>query len=116
MFSICYSQSCKLAIADKYSVTIIQSMKVRKVSARGTTIRDSEVGEQNWTGDAYRAEQKKRLESIGRNITLHLGRGTKTTTLKDLPQPRPRPSTEGRTRVTNRGTGSRPSRNKGSTA
>lgn len=90
-------------------------MKVRKVSARGTSIRETEVSEQNWAGDAYRAKQKERLESIGKNLTLHLGRGTRTTTLKDLPQPRPRPSTEGKTRVTNRGTGTRKSKNKGST-
>lgn len=89
-------------------------MKVRKVSGRGTSIREADVGEQDWAGDAYREKQQERISTVGKNITLHLGRGVRTTKLSDLPPPSPRPSTEGRTRVTNRGTGSRKSKNKGS--
>lgn len=86
--------------------------KVRKVTGRGTGTRESDEGESKWAGDAYREEQKKRKEAAG-NRTVHTGRGTGTRKLKDIPDPAPRPSTEGMTRVTGRGTGSRKSRNKG---
>ncbi len=89
-------------------------MKVTKVRRRGTEAYESEVGPQNWSGDAYREEQQKTLEKIPKNLTLHLGRGVRTTKAGDLPKPLPRPSTEGMTRITGRGTGSRKSRNKGS--
>lgn len=88
-------------------------MKIRKTTNRGTSIKIIDVGEQNWAGDSFRKLQKDRLAKIGKNITLHLGRGIKTTGLGNLPDPRPRPSTEGMTRITNRGTGSRKSTNKG---
>ena len=88
-------------------------MKVTKVRRRGTEAYESEVGPQNWSGDAYREEQQKTFEKIPKNLTLHLGRGVRTTKAGDLPKPAPRPSTEGMTRITGRGTGSRKSRNKG---
>ena len=44
---------------------------------------------------------------------MHIGRGVRTTTAGKIPEPQPRPSTEGMTRVTNRGTSSRASKNKG---
>ena len=89
-------------------------MKVIKVGHRGTQAYESEVGPHNWSGDAYREEQQKRLEKIPKNLTVHLGRGVRTTKAGDLPKPTPRPSTEGMTRITGRGTSSRKSRNKGS--
>ena len=89
-------------------------MKVTKVGLRGTKAYESEVGPKNWSGDAYREEQQKTFEKIPKNLTLHLGRGVRTTKAGDLPKPAPRPSTEGMTRITSRGTGSRKSRNKGS--
>lgn len=89
-------------------------MKVTKVTGRGTGARSSDVTSQNWAGDEYRRIQKERLEKIGKNLTLVLGRGDRKINLKDLPEPRPRPPTKGRTRVTNRGTGSRKSTNAGS--
>jgi hypothetical protein len=88
--------------------------KVKRITGRGTGIREDEVEELNWAGDQYREAQSERLKKIKKNITLHLGRGTKTTTLKELPEPKPRPSTEGMTRITSRGTDSRKSTNKGS--
>ncbi|MDH3311659.1 MAG: hypothetical protein OEM28_00750 [Nitrosopumilus sp.] len=42
-----------------------------------------------------------------------MGRRVRTTKAKDLSELSKRPSTEGMTRVTNRGTGSRASKNKG---
>ena len=88
-------------------------MKVRKTANRGTSIKTIEVGEQNWAGDSFRKIQQDRLGKIDTNITMHLGRGIKTKSLSHLPFPKPRPSTEGLTRITNRGTSSRRSTNKG---
>ncbi len=87
--------------------------KVTKVSHRGTEAHEAEVGEQNWAGDSYRKVEQDSLEKVPKNTTLHLGRGVRTTTAGEMPEPQPRPSTEGLTRVTNRGTGSRASKNKG---
>ena len=44
---------------------------------------------------------------------MHLGRGVRTTKAEDLPEPKNRISTEGMTRIINRGTGSRSSQNRG---
>ncbi len=95
-------------------MSIIVSMtKVKKITGRGTGIREAELEGQNWAGDDYRKEQGEKLAKIGKNLTVHLGRGDRTTKLKDIPEPASRPSTEGMTRITNRGTGSRASKNKG---
>ena len=88
-------------------------MKVRKVGRRGTESYDVELEPQNWTGDAYRKKELDKLNKVFKNLTMHLGRGIRTVKLRDIPDPQPRPSTEGMVRITNRGTGSRPSRNKG---
>lgn len=88
-------------------------MKVKRVTHRGTSIRDAELEDMNWSGDSYRAVQKSRFAKIPRDYVLHIGRGSRTTKAKDLPGPAPRPSTYGMTRVTNRGTSSRKSRNRG---
>ncbi len=88
--------------------------KVRKITGRGTGIRETELEDQNWAGDDYRKAQSERLKKVGKNITVHLGRGVRTAKLKDIPEPKPRLPTEGMTRITNRGTGSRKSKNVGS--
>ena len=88
-------------------------MKVRKVGRRGTESYDVELEPQNWAGDAYRKKELDQLNKVFKNLTMHLGRGIRTVKLRDIPDPQPRPSTEGMVRITNRGTGSRPSRNKG---
>jgi len=88
-------------------------MKVRKVGRRGTEYQDVELEPQNWAGDAYRKKELDNLKKIDKNLTMHLGRGIRTVKLRDITDPQPRPSTEGMVRITNRGTGSRPSRNKG---
>ena len=80
---------------------------------RGTGTKETSVGPQNWAGDEYRKTQQERLAKIGTNLTLVVGRGDKSISLKDLPAPQKRPSTEGMVRVTNRGTGFRKSTNKG---
>jgi hypothetical protein len=88
--------------------------KVRKVGSRGTKAYTKDEGPPDWAGDAYRKVELERLRKIPKGETMHLGRGVKTTKAEDLPKPEKRPSTEGMSRITNRGTGSRPSRNKGS--
>ncbi len=88
-------------------------MKVRKVGRRGTESYDVELEPQNWAGDAYRKKELDKLNKVFKNLTMHLGRGIRTVKLRDIPDPQPRPSTEGMVRITNRGTGSRLSRNKG---
>ncbi len=82
---------------------------------RGTEVHAAEVGEQNWAGDAYRKVELEKFEKIQKDTILHLGRGVRTTTAGEMPKPQPRPSTEGMVRVTNRGTSSRASKNKGTT-
>ena len=88
-------------------------MKVRKVGRRGTESYDVELEPQNWAGDTYRKKELGNLKKVDKNLTMHLCRGIRTVKLKDITDPQPRPSTEGMVRITNRGTGSRPSRNKG---
>lgn len=88
-------------------------VKVRKVGSRGTRSYEKDEGPQNWAGDAYRKKELENLKKVGKNVTVHLGRGVRTSKLKDIPEPKPRPSTEGMTRITGRGTGSRKSRNIG---
>jgi len=88
--------------------------KVKRVGHRGTEAHYSEVGKQNWSGDAYRNEEVKKMEKVPKNLTMHLGRGVRTIKAGDIPKPQKRPSTEGMTRITSRGTGSRKSKNKGS--
>ena len=89
-------------------------VKVLKVGSRGTKAYVKDEGPAEWSGDAYRKVQNERLEKVGKNLTIHLGRGVRTAKLKDLPEPKKRPSTYGMTRITGRGTGSRKSRNVGS--
>ena len=89
-------------------------MKVKKVGHRGTESHIDDVSDQNWAGDAYRKVELEKLGKVPKKLTMHLGRGIRTAKAGDLPEPSPRPSTEGMTRITNRGTGRRASRNKGS--
>lgn len=44
-------------------------MKVKRVGRRGTQAYESEVGPQNWSGDAFREEQQKTLEKIPKDST-----------------------------------------------
>lgn len=89
-------------------------VKVRKVGSRGTKAYEKDEGPQNWAGDAYRKVEQDKMKKTPSGETMHLGRGVRTAKAEDLPEPKARPSTEGMTRVTGRGTGSRKSKNKGS--
>lgn len=86
---------------------------VTKITGRGTSSRKAEPTPMNWAGDDYRKVQQERIAKVGKNLTLALGRGDRKLSIKDLPEPTKRPSTEGMTRITNRGTASRKSTNRG---
>ncbi len=87
--------------------------KIKVTTGKGTrTIEVDDTGK-NWAGDAYRkVQEEKKKKAVNRMVQT--GKGTGSKRLGDIPEPKSRPSTEGMTRVTGRGTGSRKSRDKGS--
>ncbi len=87
--------------------------KIKVRTGRGTgTVEVDDTGKK-WSGDEYKKLQaEKNKKAANRMITT--GKGTGSKRLGDIPDPKARPSTEGMTRVTGRGTGSRKSKNKGS--
>ena len=87
--------------------------KIKVRSGRGTGTVEVEDGTKKWSGDEYRKIQAEKKKAAA-NRMVHTGRGTGSKKLGDLPDPKGRPSTEGMTRVTGRGTGTRKSTNKGS--
>ncbi|QLH05983.1 hypothetical protein [Nitrosopumilus ureiphilus] len=87
--------------------------KIRIRTGRGTGTIEVDDDPTKWSGDQYRKIQEARKKAAA-NRMVHTGRGTGSRKLGDMPDPKARPSTEGRTRVTGRGTSSRKSRNKGS--
>ena len=86
--------------------------KIRIRTGRGTGTREIDDAEKKWSGDEYRKLQAEKKKASA-NRMVHTGRGTGAKKLGDLPDPKARPSTEGMTRVTGRGTSSRKSTNKG---
>jgi hypothetical protein len=87
--------------------------KIRIRTGRGTGTREIDDDKANWAGDEYKKIQDAKKKQAS-NKMVHTGRGTGSKRLGDMPDAKPRPSTEGMTRVTGRGTGSRKSTNKGS--
>jgi hypothetical protein len=87
--------------------------KIRVRSGRGTGTVEVDDSGKKWAGDAYKKEQSEKKKKAP-NRMVHTGRGTGSKRLGDIPEPKSRPSTEGMTRITGRGTGSRKSKNKGS--
>ncbi|GKS67139.1 hypothetical protein YTPLAS73_06860 [Nitrosarchaeum sp.] len=87
--------------------------KIRIRTGRGTGIREIDGDKKSWAGDEYKKIQDEKKKQAA-NKMIHTGRGTGSKRLGDLPDSKPRPSTEGMTRITGRGTGSRKSTNKGS--
>ena len=87
--------------------------KIRVRSGRGTgTVEVDDTGKK-WSGDEYKKLQEEKKKETA-NRMVQTGRGTGSKRLGDIPDPKARPSTEGMTRVTGRGTSSRKSKNKGS--
>ena len=87
--------------------------KIRIRTGRGTGTIEVDDDPTKWSGDEYRKIQEARKKAAA-NRMVHTGRGTGSRRLGDMPEPKARPSTEGMTRSTGRGTSSRKSRNKGS--
>ncbi|NJK77790.1 MAG: hypothetical protein HC944_01905 [Nanoarchaeota archaeon] len=87
--------------------------KIKIRTGRGTGTREIDDDKKGWAGDEYKKLQDEKKKQAA-NRMVHTGRGTGSKRLGDLPDSKPRPSTEGMTRITGRGTGSRKSRNKGS--
>ena len=86
--------------------------KIKIRTGRGTGTMEVDDNPARWSGDEFRKIQTIRKKAAA-NRMVHTGRGTGAKRLGDLPDAKPRPSTEGMTRITGRGTGSRKSRNKG---
>ena len=80
--------------------------KVVRVGGRGTSRRVSEKGADNWTGEAYKAEQKKRKDAA-KDVYVSMGRGTKKIKLGDIAETSGRPTGKGRWVSMGRGTGRR---------
>ncbi len=77
--------------------------KVVRVGGRGTSRRVAEKGDDNWTGDAYRAVQAKRKEA-SKDRYISMGRGTKRVKFGDVAETSGRPSGKGMWTSTGRGT------------
>ena len=88
-------------------------VKIRIRTGRGTATREVDDKGKEWAGDEYKKLQDEKKKQAA-NRMVHTGRGTGSKRLGDMPDSKPRPSTEGMTRITGRGTGSRKSTNKGS--
>ena len=86
--------------------------KIRVRTGRGTGTIEVDDDPKKWSGDEFRKIQEARKKkSVNRMV--HTGRGTGSRKRGDIPDPKARPSTEGMTRSTGRGTSSRKSTNKG---
>lgn len=86
--------------------------KIKVRTGRGTGTVEVDDSGKKWSGDEYRKIQAEKKKAAA-NRMVHTGRGTGSKKLGDIPDPKTRPSTEGMTRVTGRGTSSRKSTNKG---
>ena len=87
--------------------------KIKIRTGRGTGTIEVDDDPKKWSGDEFRKIQAARKKAAS-NRMVHTGRGTGSKRLGDIPDAKPRRSTEGMTRITGRGTGSRKSKNKGS--
>jgi len=87
--------------------------KIRIRTGRGTGTIEVDDDPKKWSGDEFRKIQAERKKASA-NRMVNTGRGTGSKRLGDVPDAKSRPSTEGMTRITGRGTGSRKSKNKGS--
>ncbi len=87
--------------------------KIRVRTGRGTGTVEVDDSGKKWSGDEYKKVQEEKKKKSA-NRMVHTGRGTGSKRLGDIPDPKARPSTEGMTRITGRGTGSRKSKNTGS--
>ncbi len=92
---------------------VINMVKIRVRSGRGTRIIEVDSDATKWSGDQFKQFQAA-SKAAAKDKYITVGRGTGKIKFGDLPDPKARASTEGMTRITGRGTGSRKSKNKGS--
>lgn len=79
--------------------------KIVKVGGRGTSRREVNSEDENWSGEKFKEYQKKTKEKAG-NEYVSTGRGTGKRKLSDTPETT-RPSSKGRYVSMGRGTGRR---------
>ena len=80
--------------------------KVVRSGGRGTSRRVVDKESDNWTGESYKAVQKKRKEAA-KDVYVSMGRGTKKIKLGDIAETTGRPTGKGRWVSMGRGTGRR---------
>ena len=85
--------------------------KIKIRTGRGTGTIEVDDDPKKWSGEEYKKIQAIRKKAAA-NRVVSSGRGTGSRKLGDIPDPKDRPSTEGMTRSTGRGTRSRKSRGK----
>ena len=80
--------------------------KVVRVGGRGTSRRVTDKQDDNWTGEDYKALQKKRKDAA-KDVYITMGRGTKKIKLGDIAETSGRPTGKGRWVSMGRGTSRR---------
>ena len=80
--------------------------KVVRVGGRGTSRRVTDKEADNWTGAAYK-EQQKKAKDAAKDVYVSVGRGTKKIKLGDIAETSGRPTGKGKWVSTGRGTGRR---------
>lgn len=81
-------------------------VKVKIRTGRGTGTIEVDIEDLKFSGEEFKKIQAERKKAAG-NQTISSGRGTGRRRLSDIPEPKERPSTKGKTRLTGRGTGTR---------
>ena len=81
-------------------------VKVKIRTGRGTGTIEVDIEDLKFSGEEFKKIQAERKKAAG-NRTFSSGRGTGRRKLSDIPEPKERPSTKGKTRLTGRGTGTR---------
>lgn len=95
---------------NKYKIGLTLIMvKIRIRTGRGTGIKEIDSDQKSWAGDAYKKIQDEKKKQTS-NRTVSMGRGTGSRKLGDVPDSKPRPTTDGMTRITGRGTSSKKSK------
>lgn len=84
-------------------------VKVKIRTGRGTGTIEVDVKDLKFSGEEFKKIQAARKKAAG-DVMVSSGRGTGRRKLSDIPDPKSKPSSEGMTRITGRGTGSRKSR------
>ena len=79
--------------------------KIIKVGGRGTSRREADTADENWSGEKFKEYQKKVKEKAADEYVIS-GRGTGKRKLGDTPETT-RPSAKGRYVSSGRGTGRR---------